>query len=53
MCVENVLSFREKAKVVLLGDFNARVGRSVQIDEVIGMLGRIRTMLVEIDCFPF
>ena len=29
---EDVLSFREKEKVVLLGDFNARVGRSVQID---------------------
>ena len=25
--------------MVLLGDFNARVGRSVQIDYVIGMLG--------------
>ena len=25
---EDVLSFREKGKVVLLGDFNARVGRS-------------------------
>ena len=34
-----VLSFREKEKVVLLGDFNARVGRSVQIDDVIGMFG--------------
>ena len=36
---EDVLSFREKGKVVLLGDFNARVGRSVQIDDVIGMFG--------------
>ena len=27
---EDVLSFREKGKVVLLGDFNARVGRSEQ-----------------------
>ena len=26
---EDVLSFREKGRVVLLGDFNARVGRSV------------------------
>ena len=34
----NIL-FREKGKVVLLGDFNARVGRSVQIDDVIGMFG--------------
>ena len=37
--IEDVLSFREKGKVVLLGDFNARVGRSVQIDDVIGMFG--------------
>ena len=36
---EDVLSFREKGKVVLLGDFNARFGRSVQIDDVIGMFG--------------
>ena len=36
---EDVLSFREKGKVVLLGDFSARVGRSVQIDYVIGMFG--------------
>ena len=25
--------------VVLLGDFNAKVGKSVQIDDVIGMFG--------------
>ena len=36
---EDVLSFREKGKVVLLGDFNAKVGRSVQIDDMIGMFG--------------
>ena len=47
---EDVFSFREKGRVVLLGDFNARVGRSVQIDDVIG---RICAMLVKIDCFPF
>ena len=34
---EDVLSFREKGKVVLLGDFNARVGRSSQIDDMVGM----------------
>ena len=50
---EDVPSFREKGKVVLLGDFNARVGRSVQIDDVMVCLGRICAMLVEIDCFPF
>ena len=36
---EDVLSFWEKGKVVLLGDFNARVGRSAQIDDVVGMFG--------------
>ena len=36
---EDVFSFREKGKIVLLGDFNAKVGRSVQIDDVIGMFG--------------
>ena len=36
---EDVLGFREKGSVVLLGDFNARVGRSANIDDVIGLLG--------------
>ena len=36
---EDVLSFREKGRVVLLGDFNSRVGRSVEVDDVIGMFG--------------
>ena len=36
---EDVLSFREKGRVVLLGNFNARVGRSVEVDDVIGMFG--------------
>ena len=36
---EDVLSFKEKGKVVLMGDFNARVGRFAQIDGVIGMFG--------------
>ena len=36
---EDVLSFREKGQVMLLGDFNARVGRSVEVDDVIGMFG--------------
>ena len=29
---EDVLSFREKGKVVLLGDFNARVGKAADDD---------------------
>ena len=36
---EDVPSFRKKRKVVLLGDFNARVGRSTQLDDVVGMFG--------------
>ena len=36
---EDVLTFRQKEKEVLLGDFNARVGRSVVVDDVIGMFG--------------
>ena len=36
---EDVLSFEEKGKVVLLGDFNARVGRSQEVDDVIGRFG--------------
>ena len=36
---EDVLRFREKGQVVLLGDFNARVGQSVDVDDVIGPLG--------------
>ena len=33
---EDVLSFREKGQVVLLGDFNVRVGRSVEVDGMFG-----------------
>ena len=36
---EDALSFRKKGKVVLLGDFNATVSRSVELDDVIGMFG--------------
>ena len=32
----DMLSFKEKGKVVLFGDFNARVGKAV---DVIGMIG--------------
>ena len=30
------LTFKQKGKVVLLGDFNARVGKSSEVDDVIG-----------------
>ena len=36
---EDVLTFKQKGKVVLLGDFNARVGKSSEVDDVIGMFG--------------
>ena len=36
---EDVLIFKEKGKVMLLGDFNARVGTASEINEVIGMFG--------------
>ena len=38
---EDVLSFKEKGKDVLLCDFNARfgIGRSVKIDDVIVIIG--------------
>ena len=36
---EDELSFRQIGKVVLLCDFYARVGRSVELDDVIGMFG--------------
>ena len=45
---EDVLSFKQKGRVVLLGDFNARVGKSV---DVIGMscLGKFFVMGMGID----
>ena len=36
---EDVLGFMQKGRVVLLGNFNARVGRSTDVDDVIGMFG--------------
>ena len=40
-CVQNALmySMKERGQVVLLGDFNARVGKSSELDDVIGMFG--------------
>ena len=35
---EDVLSFRKKGQVVLL-DFTARVGRSLEVDDMIDMFG--------------
>ena len=55
---EDVLIFKEKGKVMLLGDFNARVGTASEIDEVIGMFGeetsnnngeRLVSFLTEVD----
>ena len=36
---EDVLSFKQKGRIVLLGDFNARVGKAVDVNDVIGMFG--------------
>ena len=36
---EDVLSFREKGKLVLLGDFNTRVGKAADDDDVINKFG--------------
>ena len=36
---EDVLRMKERGQVVLLGDFNARVGKSSDLDDVIGMFG--------------
>ena len=47
---EDVLSFREKGKVVLLGDFNARVGKAADDDDV---MGKTHVMLVVISSPPF
>ena len=34
---------------MLLGDFNARVGRSVEVDDVIGMFGEDH-LLITVSC---
>ena len=36
---DDVLEYQQKGKVVLLGDFNARVGKSTDVDDVIGIFG--------------
>ena len=39
MLKEDVLEYQQKGRVVLLGDFNARVGKSTDVDDVIGIFG--------------
>ena len=36
---KDVLGFMQEGRVVLLGDFNARVSRSTDVHDVIGMFG--------------
>ena len=55
-CRADVLIFKEKGKVVLLGYFNARVGTDSEIDKVIGMFGeetsnneKLVSFLTEVD----
>ena len=38
--MEDVLTFEQKGKVVLLGDFYTRVEKSSEADKVIGMFGK-------------
>ena len=37
--LRKILTFKQKGKIDLLGDFNARVGKSNEVDDVIGMFG--------------
>ena len=55
---EDVLSFREKGKIVFLGDFNASVGKAADDDDVIGKFGedtcnasgnRLNSLLQEVE----
>ena len=41
--MEDILAFREKGQVVVLGDFNARVGSATTDSDVIGSFGEIHT----------
>ena len=43
-----MLGFKEKGTVALLGNLNARIGRSAAVDDVIG----VHIILVGIDWFP-
>ena len=45
---EDVLTFKQKGKVVLFGDFNAKVGKSSVVNDVT-CLGKKLVMLVVID----
>ena len=36
---EGVLEYQQKGRVLLLGDFNAQVGKSTGVDDVIGIFG--------------
>ena len=47
---EDVLGFKQKGRVVLLGDFNARVGRSMDVEDVIGMFDDVIGMFGEDTC---
>ena len=41
--MENILAFQEKGQVVVLGDFNARVGSAATNSDVIGRFGETHT----------
>ena len=48
---EDVPTVKQKGKVALLGDFNARVGRSSEVDDVIGICLR-RRLVIHVDLLP-
>ena len=45
---EDICMFQSKGRVLLLGDFNARVGKSEDVDDVIGMFGEMLIIVMVI-----
>ena len=43
---EDICMFKSKGRVLLLGDFNARVGKSSDVIDVVGMFGEDTHVLV-------
>ena len=44
---EDISLFKSKGRVLLLVDFNARVGKSNDVDDVIGMFGELLVIVTE------
>ena len=45
---EDICMFQSKGRVVLLGNFNARVGKSDDVDDAIGMFGKLLVIIMVI-----